>query len=240
MTIRTLSTLEVTCVRASAHTHQCCLCIVVRTFVCAALAEHFKARGITLDAWYFNTDGAPSHFKNKFTMQSLFSFKTSFGATTVVWETCAPGHGKGPWDGIGAVIKRFLRRLEKDSKLYANGARDVFCALLDHFSQAKVGSRVIIDAFVFHYILSSGEHPIPGRDNVWSAASRPSVRPTVTSIPGIRSSFCFRVAGENVLAYRELSCRCACCLQHNWSECKSVDAGPWKYHDEQHRGFSGT
>lgn len=161
-------------------------------------------------------------------MQSLFSFKASSGATTVVWETCAPGHGKGPWDGIGAVIKRFMRQLERHSKLYANGARDVFCALVDQFLPERVGSRVIIDAFVFHYILSPKEPPIPGRDNVWSAVTRPSARPTVTSIPGIRSSFCFRVAGENVLAYRELSCRCACCLQHKWSECGSVDAGPWK------------
>jgi hypothetical protein len=26
------------------------------------------------------------------------------------WETCAPGHGKGPWDGLTAVLKCFLRR----------------------------------------------------------------------------------------------------------------------------------
>ena len=94
-----------------------------------ALGQHFKARGITPKSWFFNTDGAPSHFKNRFTMHSLFKFKTKIGATTVVWETCAPGHGKGPWDGIGAVIKSLIRRLELHEKIYVQGARDVFLAL---------------------------------------------------------------------------------------------------------------
>jgi len=113
-------------------------------------------------------------------MHSLFKFKTTVGATTVVWETCAPGHGKGPWDGIGAVVKRFVRLLEKHSKLYADGARDVFCALVDQFLKEKAGSSVVIRAFVFHYILSQGEPPLPDRSNVWSAIVRPSARPAVT------------------------------------------------------------
>ena len=71
-------------------------------------------------------------------MHSLFKFKTKVGAFSVVWETCAPGHGKGPWDGIGAVIKRFLRDLERNDKVYANGPWDVFCALLDEFEKHKV------------------------------------------------------------------------------------------------------
>ena len=162
-------------------------------------------------------------------MHSLFKFKTTTGATTILWETCAPGHGKGPWDGIGAVIKRLLRLLETQNKVYNSGARDVFCALLEHFVADKVGSGVKIDAFVFHYILSQGEPPLgPGVANVWPAITRPSARPTVTSIVGIRSSFCFRVADGNVLAVRELSCRCRCCLEYRWTECKNADAGPWR------------
>ena len=179
---------------------------------------------------YFNTDGAPSHFKNKFTMQSLFEFKITVDATTIVWETCAPGHGKDPWDGIRAVIKRFLRLLEKHNvKLSANGARDVFCALLDRFIKHKVGSSVSISDFVFHYILSPGEPPLLGRANVWSAIVRPSTRPTVTAITGIRSSFCFRVVGDNVLAVRELSCRCASCLEFRWNECSNTEVGDWRH-----------
>ena len=146
-----------------------------------------------------------------------------------VWKTCAPSHWKGPWDGIGAVLKRFLRLLEKHNKLYANGARDVFCALLDHFVKHKVGSSVFISDFVFHYILSPGEPSRLGRANVWSAIVRPSTRPTVTAITGIRNSFCFRVAGDNVLAVRELSCRCASCLEYCWNECSNTEVGDWRH-----------
>ena len=109
------------------------------------------------------------------------------------------------------MIKRFLRLLEKNAQVYANGARDVFCALLDHFRKEKVGSKVTIAEFVFHYILSAKEQPLPNRANVWSPVYRPSARPTVTQIKGIRSTFCFRVAGDDTLAVRELSCRCSCC-----------------------------
>jgi hypothetical protein len=79
------------------------------------LADHFAARGIIPSSWYFHTDGAPSHYtyKNKFTVQSLFRFKKRVSAHTILWATCAPGHGKGPWDGIGAVVKQLLARLER-------------------------------------------------------------------------------------------------------------------------------
>ena len=66
------------------------------------------------------------------------------------------------------------------------------------------------------------------RENVWPPISRPPARPIVTSISGIRSSFCFRVVGTDVMAVRELSCRCAHCLGHRWTSCTSTDAGKWK------------
>ena len=195
-----------------------------------ALAAHFKARGVEPDHWFFNTDGAPSHFKNRFTMESLFTFKTTSGASTILWETCAPGHGKGPWDGIGAVVKRLLRELERLERLYATGARDVFCALVLHAkNKQNVHSGVAISTFVYHYILTGNEPAPDGMDNVWSAIRRPSARPTVTAIPGIRSSHVFRVGSNaNVLCVRELSCRCRHCMARDWTACKSNTAGPWK------------
>jgi hypothetical protein len=51
----------------------------------------------------------------------MTQFKVTGQHTSVTWETCAPGHGKGPWDGIGAVIKRLLRELEIAGTCYALG-----------------------------------------------------------------------------------------------------------------------
>jgi hypothetical protein len=35
---------------------------------------------------------------------------------TVSWDSCAPGHGKGPWDGLAAVVKSWLRKIELEDQ----------------------------------------------------------------------------------------------------------------------------
>ena len=122
------------------------------------LQKYFKKeKGMTFRRWYINTDGAASHFKNKYTMHSLRVFLEKSGAASVMWETCAPGHGKGPWDGIGAVIKRTIRALEvKDPVQYFHrNAVDVYFTLVDHFHGWKKGlsQRCSVDKFNFFYIL---------------------------------------------------------------------------------------
>ena len=121
------------------------------------LQHYFKTeRNMTFSRWYINTDGAPSHFKNKYTMHSLKVFLEKSGAASVMWETCAPGHGKGPWDGIGAVIKRTIRALEvrHPAKYYHHNALDVYFTLVHHFSGWKKGlsQRCSVDKFNFFYI----------------------------------------------------------------------------------------
>ena len=88
------------------------------------LQHYFKTeRNMTFSRWYINTDGAPSHFKSKYTMNYMKKFLEQCNedckegsekdTESVMWEFCAPGHGKGPWDGVGAVIKRLLRQSVK-------------------------------------------------------------------------------------------------------------------------------
>jgi hypothetical protein len=90
---------------------------------------------------------------------------------------------------------------------------------------------VAISSIVYHYILTDDE-PALEHPNVWSAIQRPKVKPVCTRIPGIRDTFCFRVAVDLgdacILAFRELSCRRRFCLAHCWTECTNKDAGPWK------------
>jgi len=106
----------------------------------------------------------------------------------------------------------------------------VFLALVKHLEehQNTLRSSGKITTIVYHYILTGDEPAIPGHSNIYSAVKRPALRPVVTDLPGIRSAFCFRVAGETTLAYRELSCRCSKCLARLWNECKNEDAGEWK------------
>jgi hypothetical protein len=103
------------------------------------------------------------------------------------------------------------------------------CSWLSFFMALQLESRVSISEFVYHYVLLPGEPPLDGHANVWPCIVRPSVNPSTTRISGTRDPFCFRTAEANVMAVRELSCRCICFLQYRWKDCKNEDAGEWRY-----------
>ena len=90
------------------------------------------------DRWtdvHVRSDGTSQHFKSKGTLSSLLEFKQAFGLRRVTWCFRAPYHGKGPWDGIAAVVKRQLRaRLLKDESLIVNTSSDVFKLLREIFA----------------------------------------------------------------------------------------------------------
>lgn len=56
-------------------------------------------------------------------------------------------------------IKRLLRQLERHDKAYAIGTRSVFDAITSHYAvwAPKIGSKVKIETFIFHYVPSQGE-----------------------------------------------------------------------------------
>ena len=169
------------------------------------LADHLKDRGLEFDIWNINADGAASHFKNRSTFFSLFVFKQHIGASEEMWETCAPGHRKGPWDGIGAVIKRLLRRLEVQGQITTLCARQVFDALVDHESQWKkdISSRYTLAFLLFHYTPVLGEaspvsdgleeksnmSEVAKENHVWDPILRPKNPPNITAVTGCRSHF---------------------------------------------------
>ena len=125
------------------------------------LQDHFRKRNLEFKQWFINTDGAASHFKQRFTFQSVFNFKAKAKADHVLWETCAPGHGKGPWDGIGAVVKRLLRALEIKDKVYVRGALDIYNTLANHADSwhKKIGSKVMLDIVHFSLRARQGRGP---------------------------------------------------------------------------------
>ena len=109
--------------------------------------------------------------------------------------------------------------------------RDVFLALSEHDAagERKATSPAVLARFVYHYIVTASEPSLGDAPNVWSSVRRPKTKPNCSPVSGIRSSFCFRVAAAGVLAVRELSCRCKCCLEMRWADCTDADAGPWRY-----------
>ncbi|CAF4667131.1 unnamed protein product, partial [Rotaria socialis] len=52
----------------------------------------------------YASDGASAHFKNKYNMYNLAHHHADFNIAAS-WTFSATGHGKGPCDGVGAVVK---------------------------------------------------------------------------------------------------------------------------------------
>ena len=68
--------------------------------------------------FYIHSDNAAPHFKNSKTLNFLSRILSMFTWVIVAcWSFGCPGHGKGPWDGLGGILKRMLRQDTIDKKL---------------------------------------------------------------------------------------------------------------------------
>ena len=57
--------------------------------------------------WF--SDGAPAHFKNSFSISNLLLLEKEH-KINMKWSFFAPGHGKGPADGVGGNVKHMVER----------------------------------------------------------------------------------------------------------------------------------
>lgn len=73
------------------------------------------------------SDGAKQHFKNRYQMVNLMNHKIDFGLDAE-WHISATAHGKGPPDGVGAIVKREATRasLQVSDKEAILNARSLF------------------------------------------------------------------------------------------------------------------
>ena len=78
---------------------------------------HFE-KGVIL--W---TDGATKHFKNRFAMCYLSRFEGLYGAPAT-WNFTESYHGKGPMDGIGAVVKHGVFMACLRENLFVQNAKE--------------------------------------------------------------------------------------------------------------------
>ena len=72
-----------------------------------------------------HSDNAAQHFHSVKAMYWLSHLPSTFGwIDRVYWAFGCPGHGKGPWDGIGALIKTMLRHsITTGHDIEADGVR---------------------------------------------------------------------------------------------------------------------
>lgn len=87
---------------------------------------------------YLWTDGATKHFKNRFAMCFLTKFEDMYGSP-IVWNFNESYHGKGPMDGIGAVVKHSVFMTCLREQVVVQNAKD-FCEV----AQRKCPSVTVI------------------------------------------------------------------------------------------------
>lgn len=62
------------------------------------------------------SDGAPSQFKQKYTLEFICRELVQGWFQRVIWSFGCAGHGKGMWDGcVGIVKSTTLRKIRRDT-----------------------------------------------------------------------------------------------------------------------------
>ncbi len=74
-----------------------------------ALVEDYL--GVVSKAFF--SDGAVSHFKQRFLFHNITYFEEDYGIETT-WDFIATSHGKGAVDGIGGHVNQLVSKREEN------------------------------------------------------------------------------------------------------------------------------
>jgi hypothetical protein len=150
---------------------------------------------------HVHSDNAGSHFKNSRTLNYLSRLKELL-KMKVTWSFGCPGHGKGPWDGIGGMMKRALRADTIKGKVILKTYTAVAAHLETKFSDAwqekhKVGTGYTINA-VKVFVIDSSE-------------IERNIHEVYDSVGGIRKSFGYMAMSNGRVLQRWFDCWCTAC-----------------------------
>lgn len=133
----------------------------------------------------FWSDGAPSHFKSKFSISNMIRLEEKF-STKLRWNFSATSHGKTQADGVGGTIKNMVDRRIKAQNL-------VISSPFEFFQTAQQ----ICENVSIHYISESNISENKAQlDEFWE---------NLKCIKDIRSSHCFEVFDHNTISSFETS-----------------------------------
>ncbi|KAL7490747.1 hypothetical protein ACHAWT_000278 [Skeletonema menzelii] len=155
-----------------------------------------------------HSDNAAQHFKNTGAMEFYSSLSKERGGaaqTAYVYNFGAPGHGKGPYDGIGGRWKSKIDQcivssttkgpLSYTPSRYIQNAEDVHAALVHHFEKAEVRN-----------VQLAGKNPIHKYKFFLNTFdNNPIERP--------HNEQFFAIASEGVVNMRQNPCWCPPCMK---------------------------
>lgn len=112
----------------------------------------------TFTSHHIHSDNAGQHFKNKYSARFLTLYHIKYNLEFATWSFGCPGHGKGPWDGLGETLKNWLGRQAKEMDQQKEPHRtpqDCACALEAHFGSDEwvcTHRNHKISRIVTHYV----------------------------------------------------------------------------------------
>lgn len=159
-------------------------------------------------AWVGHSDNA-SHFKSG-AMINYWSGKTSeLEFLKMCWiDFGCPGHGKGPWDGLGAVLKQQVTRdITNNKVLTESGAITCPAEVAEHL-RSRFSTAEWRDAHKDKHIHEIVVFYSPHQD-----IHRPRGDNNFDSLDGAKSSFSYMMLTKDQVARRERSCWCMGCMR---------------------------
>jgi hypothetical protein len=158
---------------------------------------------------HVHSDNA-SHFKSSKSLNFLSRIPMLFvWLLCVTWSFGCGGHGKGPWDGIGAVIKRALRACVVDKKVLSDsGKLKTWVDVLQHLQRRFSTEKWAQEHHTYKHTVN--EFVIQGCESV----SRPTYEETFEQVFGIQKSFGYLAlgSGDGTVMQREWDCWCPACF----------------------------
>jgi hypothetical protein len=169
------------------------------------------------------SDGCSSQFKSKVPWYFVSRYPEITDGCKCLWSFFGSGHSKGPHDGAGAVLKRFIRQKQLDvegPKLQC--AADIVNLLHEHLSGRPETSYNGGDRRPVHRTFWLVEVDDVDREHEYM----------VDTIEGTRDLHSVQSVNRmevNKLLKRNLACFCFACIDEKWGECINMAwCGDWK------------
>ena len=159
-------------------------------------------------AWLGHSDNA-SHFKSGQMMNYWSGKMSELEFLKACWiDFGCPGHGKGPWDGMGAVMKQQLTRDLTNGRIltesgYIRNPREVAEQLQKRF-QTEEWMAAHADKSIHEILVTYSNH-----DEI---SERALVDHEYTPLTGKMSSYSYMMLARDQIARRERSCWCEGCF----------------------------
>ena len=184
--------------------------------------EWLKLQGLTFQRHWVWSDGCAGQFKGARPMYFVSRYPGLTGGCVMSWNFFGTGHGKGEWDGAGAVVKRALRTEQLHNPWRqlqdAADAVDFLKEKMEGLVESSVAGNRIVSYRYFHLIKPDDvdRQHLHGCETI--SGSR-----KLHSIQGVS------ISDPTLLMVRQLSCFCSPCMDGDWAACeKSGHVQDWR------------